>query len=115
MQHFFFVFSDGRHLKINYGSILYIEANGQQCKICADGKFYRVENTLSKIERLLPAGLFCRVQRNFLVSLDKILSFDEKNVHLPGKIISIKRAHRNKFRRSISIHHYPRKSVVSTA
>ena len=45
--------------------------------------------TLKQWERVLPRDLFCRIHRGYIVSVGKLLSFDNKYVYLPGERISI--------------------------
>ena len=71
--------------------ILYAEADNKQIKLHL---FDRVEDynyLLRDFESLLPAGLFFRVQRSYLVNLQYIDSYDAKSVTLKnGETLPLK-------------------------
>lgn len=59
-----------RRLKLN--DILYAEAMGDYVKLHTNGRFYAVYTSLKAVEEKLPAQLFQRIHRSYLVALSKI-------------------------------------------
>jgi two-component system LytT family response regulator len=86
---FFFIRQDGRNVKVDYNSILYIEARKNYTRLVMVDRSAMVLITLKQWEKILPPTLFCRVHRGYIVSVERILSFDNKFVYLPGMNISI--------------------------
>jgi DNA-binding LytR/AlgR family response regulator len=85
MQSFFFIRHDGRNVKIDFQDILYIEARKNYTRLAMEERpTVTVLVTLKQWERVLPRDLFCRIHRGYIVSIGKVLSFDNKYVYLPG-------------------------------
>lgn len=77
-------------MKVDFRHILYIEARKNYTRLVLDERSTAlVLVTLKQWERLLPRDLFCRVHRGYIVSIDKIVSFDNKYVYLQGEKITI--------------------------
>jgi DNA-binding LytR/AlgR family response regulator len=89
MQNFFFIRHNGRSVKVSFADILYIEACKNYTKIVTDGKTHMALATMKMVEAVLPPRQFCRVHRGFIISLDKLSSFDRAKAYLPGHEISI--------------------------
>ena len=90
MQSFFFIRHEGRFVKVDFRHILYIEARKNYTRLVLDERSTAlVLVTLKLGERGVPRDLFCRVHRGYIVSIDKIVSFDNKYVYLQGEKITI--------------------------
>ena len=90
MQSFFFIRHEGRNVRIDFQEILYIEARKNYTRLVMEERpTVMVLVTLKQWERVLPRDLFCRIHRGYIVSVGKLLSFDNKYVYLPGERISI--------------------------
>ena len=90
MQSFFFIRHEGKYVKVEFQHILYIEARKNYTRLVMDERpTVMVLVTLKQWERLLPKDQFCRVHRGYIVSIEKIVSFDNKYVYLPGEKICI--------------------------
>ena len=91
-------------MKVDFRNILYIEARKNYTRLVLDEKpTALVLVTLKQWERLLPRDLFCRVHRGYIVSIEKIQSFDNKFVYLPGEKISIGEQYRNALPDAVTI------------
>lgn len=115
MQSFFFIRQDGRNVKVDFHNILYIEARKNYTRLVMTERSVMVLITLKQWERLLPAQLFCRVHRGYIVSIERILSFDNKYVYLPGMNIAIGEQYRNALPMAVMIvaSELPRKEILS--
>ena len=103
MQSFFFIRQDGRNVKVDFHLIVYIEARKNYTRLVLTDRSAMVLITLKQWEKILPPDLFCRVHRGYIVSIDRILSFDNKFVYLPGMNISIGEQYRNALPSQVTI------------
>jgi hypothetical protein len=115
VQSFFFIRQDGRNVKIDFHNIHYIEARKNYTRLVMTERSVMVLITLKQWERILPPDLFCRVHRGYIVSVERILSFDNKYVYLPGMNIAIGEQYRNALPSTVVIvaSEAPRKEVLS--
>ncbi|HEY4061097.1 MAG TPA: LytTR family DNA-binding domain-containing protein [Puia sp.] len=115
VQSFFFIRQDGRNVKVDFHNILYIEARKNYTRLVMADRSAMVLITLKQWERILPAHLFCRVHRGYIVSIERILSFDNRYVYLPGMNIAIGEQYRNALPLAVTIvaSEAPRKDVLS--
>jgi two-component system LytT family response regulator len=89
---------------VDFSSILYIEARKNYTRLVLDEKpTFLVLVTLKQWERLLPRDLFCRIHRGYIVSIDKIVSFDNKYVYLQHEKITIGEQYRNALPDAVTI------------
>lgn len=104
MQSFFFIRHEGRFVKVDFQDILYIEARKNYTRLVMEEKpTILVLVTLKQWGKLLPPELFCRIHRGYIVAIEKILSFDNKYVYLPGEKISIGEQYRNALPLAVTI------------
>jgi DNA-binding LytR/AlgR family response regulator len=115
VQSFLFIRQDGRNVKIDFSSILFIEARKNYTRLVMADKAAMVLITLKQWENILPTELFCRVHRGFIVSIGRISSFDNKFVYLPGINIPIGEQYKNALADIVTIvvSESPRKNVVT--
>ena len=91
-------------MKVDYRNILYIEARKNYSRlVLEDRPTALVLVTLKQWEKLLPRDLFCRVHRGYIVSIEKILSFDNKFVYFPGEKIIIGEQYRSALPKVVTI------------
>ena len=91
-------------MKVDFQDILYIEAQKNYTRLVMDEKpTVMVLVTLKQWERLLPRDSFCRVHRGYIVSIEKVLSFDNKYVWLPGEKICIGEQYRTALPEAVTI------------
>ena len=96
MQSFFFIRHEGRNVRVDFRQIVYIESRKNYTRlVLEDRPTVLVLVTLKQWERLLPRDLFCRIHRGYIVSIEKVQSFDNKFVYLPGEKIAIGEQYRN--------------------
>jgi DNA-binding LytR/AlgR family response regulator len=91
-------------VKVDFQNILYIEARKNYTRLVMEERpTAMVLVTLKQWEKLLPHDQFCRVHRGYVVSIGKIVSFDNKYVYLPGEKISIGEQYRNALPMAVTI------------
>ena len=92
---FIFVNVQKRKVKMLFSEILYIESQREYIKIVTTRSEYISKMSTNEIEELLPKGLFIRVHRSFIVSVNKIESYTAEVVELNGISIPIGRGYRD--------------------
>jgi DNA-binding LytR/AlgR family response regulator len=104
VQPFFFIRHEGKFVKVDFRQIRYIEARKNYTRLVLEERpTALVLVTLKQWEKLLPRDLFCRVHRGYIVSIDKIVSFDNKFVYLAGETITIGEQYRNALPDAVTI------------
>ena len=69
-QDYFFIKENNKYTKLNMGEILFIESMGDFSKIISTGqKSHIVLISLKNIEKQLPAKIFMRVHKQYIVNL----------------------------------------------
>src|SRR6187401_369436 len=84
-----------KKVKILFSEILYIESQREYIKIVTIKKEYISKMSTHEIESLLPAYLFKRIHRSFIVSVSKIESYTAEMVEMNGISIPIGRGYRD--------------------
>lgn len=84
-----------KKVKIMFGEIVYIESQREYIKIVTTKAEYISKMSTHEIEDLLPANLFKRIHRSFIVSISKINSYTAEEVEVNGVTIPIGRGYRD--------------------
>ncbi len=84
-----------KKVKILFSEIAYIESQREYIKVVTTKKEYTSKMSTHEIESLLPANLFKRIHRSFIVSLNRIDSYDAGMVEVNGVSIPIGRGYRD--------------------
>ena len=92
---FIFLNVQKKKVKILFSEILYIESQREYIKIVTIKKEYISKMSTHEIESLLPANLFKRIHRSFIVSVSKIESYTAEMVEMNGISIPIGRGYRD--------------------
>lgn len=71
-EDYFFVKSDGMLIKIFYKDVLFVEALKEYIKIVTRERQVVTYHTISGFEEKMPAGMFYRIHRSFLVNINAI-------------------------------------------
>lgn len=83
-----------KKVKILFSEITYIESQREYIKIVTTRGEYTTKMGTHEIEELLPAALFKRIHRSFIVSLQKIDSYTAEMVEVNGVSIPIGKGYR---------------------
>jgi DNA-binding LytR/AlgR family response regulator len=90
VQSFFFIRHEGRNVKVDFREILYIEARKNYTRLVMENRpTILVLVTLKHWERVLAAEAFIRIHRGYIVSIEKLQSFDNKYAYLGADKIPI--------------------------
>jgi DNA-binding LytR/AlgR family response regulator len=84
-----------KKVKILFSEIVYIESQREYIKIVTTRKEYISKMGTHEIEALLPANLFKRIHRSFIVSVSKIESYTAETVEVNGIAIPVGKAYRD--------------------
>ena len=84
-----------KKVKILFSEIVYIESQREYIKIVTTKKEYISKMGTHEIEELLPANLFKRIHRSFIVSVSRIESYTAEQVEVNGVSIPIGRGYRD--------------------
>ena len=91
---FIFLNVQKKKVKILFSEIAYIESQREYIRIVTPRKEYLSKMSTHEIESLLPADLFKRIHRSFIVSIHKIESYTAEVVEVNGVAIPIGRGYR---------------------
>jgi two-component system, LytTR family, response regulator len=76
MQEFLFFRVEKAYIKLKFAEIMYVQAEKKYVNIVAINKCYTTLCSIGHIEKILPAEIFCKVHRSFIVSLEHTIKFD---------------------------------------
>ena len=92
-----------RLVKINIPDIYLIEAKGDYINIKTETQNHLVHATLKKIEEKLPAPLFLKVHRSFIINTTKIIDIEDNSVLIKQDVIPVSRANRAELMRRLNL------------
>ena len=95
LKDFIFLNVQKKKVKLLFSEILYIESQQEYIKIITTKKEYIIKMSTHEIESLLPANLFKRIHRSFIVSVSKIESYSAEIVEVNGVSIPIGRGYKD--------------------
>jgi two-component system, LytTR family, response regulator len=92
---FIFLNVQKKKVKILFSEIVYIESQREYIRIVTTKKEYISKMSTHEIEALLPSPLFKRIHRSFIISINKIESYNAEMVEVNGVSIPIGRGYRD--------------------
>ncbi|AEE18375.1 LytTR family two component transcriptional regulator [Dokdonia sp. Hel_I_63] len=92
---FSFFRSDRKMIKVDFNNILYIESIGDYLKIHTTNDVIVTRETLLATLEKLPATLFLRTHRSYVVAISNIESFTNEHININNKAIPISRSYRD--------------------
>src|SRR4051794_10125073 len=84
-----------KKVKVLFSEIIYIESQREYIRIVTTKKEYFSKMSTHEIEAMLPANLFKRIHRSFIVSISKIESYTAEMIEVNGVSIPIGRDYRD--------------------
>jgi two-component system LytT family response regulator len=92
---FVFINVQKKKVKIFFSEIVFIESQREYIKIRTTGNEYISKMSTHEIEAILPAHLFKRVHRSFIVSIRRIESYTAEMIEIDGVAIPIGKGYRD--------------------
>jgi len=86
---------DRKKVRIDYDNILYLESCREYVKVVTLNSEYISKITTTEIESLLPKTKFIRIHRSYIVSINKIETYNKTEVGIKGRTIPVGKAFRN--------------------
>lgn len=87
---FLFVKVDNRMQRFSTDDIIFIEGCSDYVKVYTSAtRPVMVSLNMKHIERKLPASLFCRVHRSYIVALNRIDSIERKRIRIGDRLIPV--------------------------
>jgi len=100
---YFFIKADGKIFKLLYNDILLAEAKGNYTKIVCTDSTLLPNMSFSSFESLLPAGLFIRVHRSFIINKSKITHIEGNTVYIQKTPVPIGVNYKEPFLKAIGL------------
>ncbi len=97
IEKYLFVYQDQNTYKVDFDDILYIKAEGNYISIKTNGKNYLIRETMKVIEKRLPIDIFVRVNKSYIVSIQKIGRVYGNTVVIADENISIGKIFKMRF------------------
>lgn len=94
IKDYIFVNVQKKKVKILFSEIIFIESQKEYIKIVTSQNEFLSKMGTGEIEALLPKNLFKRIHRSFIISVQKIESFNAETVEVNGINIPIGRGYR---------------------
>jgi DNA-binding LytR/AlgR family response regulator len=98
-----FVFDKEKKVKIMFDDILYVQAERNYCRIITKEKHHILTMPMKSLEDQLPATLFQRIHRSYIINLKHVDSVDENSVDINGQSLSISKSFKKEFHQRIRI------------
>jgi two-component system, LytTR family, response regulator len=92
---FIFLNIQKKKVKVLFSEIAYIESQREYIRIVTTKQEYLSKMSTHEIESLLPAHLFRRIHRSFIISINKIEAYTAETVEVNGTSIPIGRGYRD--------------------
>ena len=92
---FVFINVQKKKVKIFFSDIVFVESQREYIKIRTTGNEYISKMSTHEIEAILPAHLFKRVHRSFIVSIRRIHSYTAEIIEIDGVSIPIGKGYRD--------------------
>ena len=92
---FFFVRSDRKMTRVDFGEIMYIESLSDYVKIHLNDRIVVTRDTISNLENILPDNTYLRIHRSYIVALNKIKSFTNEVIEIGKHQLPISRSYKD--------------------
>ena len=83
--------------------MLWVEALGNYIRVYTEKDKFTVLSTMKEIELKLPPKDFIRVQRSFIVRIDKVKSIEDNYIIINDKEIHIGKSYKEDFNKRINL------------
>jgi DNA-binding LytR/AlgR family response regulator len=100
---YIFIKTDGKIYKIKHDELLYAEAKGNYTRIVTSSNIITPNISFTSFEKMLPAALFVRVHRSFIINKSKIDHIEGNRLFINKAEISIGRNYKESFLKSLGL------------
>ena len=76
-------------VKVNFADIYYLEATGNYVNFVLKDRTVLSRMTITEVEAIMPANLFVRIHRSFIVAISKIDKIERHQVLVNGSILPV--------------------------
>jgi DNA-binding LytR/AlgR family response regulator len=87
--------SDRKMIKVALADIVYIESIKDYIKVVTLTNTVVTKQPISSVEEMLPAALFIRIHRSYIIAINKIESFNHEQVWIAKEELPISRMYRH--------------------
>ena len=101
-QEHVFIKTDSKLVQLNLSQVLWVEALGNYIRVHTEEDKYTVLSTMKEIEAKLPPKDFIRVQRSFIIRVDKVKAIEDNYIIIKDKEIHIGKSYKEDFNKSIN-------------
>lgn len=91
---FVFLNVQKKKVKVLFSEIVYIESQREYVRIVTTKKEFLSKMSTHEIEDLLPAGMFTRIHRSFIVAIARIEAYTAEQVEVNGVCLPVGRGYR---------------------
>lgn len=98
-----FIKTDSKLIQVKLNTIVWVEALGNYMQIHTTDDKFTILSTMKDIASKLPSNDFIRIQRSFIVRLDKIKSIEDNYVVLADKQIHIGKAYKENLNEKLNL------------
>jgi two-component system, LytTR family, response regulator len=101
-KNYFFVKSEYKQVRIDYADVLYLESLRDYVAIhlTNNNKILTLQS-LSSFEKELPAQLFVRIHKSYIISLGKIKTIEKSSVSVNGKMLPVGNTFKARFEKAV--------------
>ena len=92
---YFFIRANNGYEKILYNEILFIEATQNYSTLHTTRAKFMTLTTMRALEEQLPAGKFLRIQKSYIVAVDKIQSFTGNEITVGIEKIPVSKSYKD--------------------
>ena len=101
-QEHVFIKTDSKLVQLNLSQVLWVEALGNYIRVHTEEDKYTVLSTMKEIEEKLPPKDFIRVQRSFIIRVDKVKAIEDNYIIIKDKEIHIGKSYKEDFNKRIN-------------
>ena len=101
-QEHVFIKTDSKLVQLNLSQVLWVEALGNYIRVHTEEDKYTVLSTIKEIEAKLPPKDFIRVQRSFIIRVDKVKAIEDNYIIIKDKEIHIGKSYKEDFNKRIN-------------
>lgn len=98
-----FIRDSGIIRKLNFEDIAYAEAMGDYVKFHTSKQTFTIHGTMKMAEEKLPADMFVRIHRSYIIAFDKVDSIQDGGLIIVGKFLPIADAYKRQINSLLNI------------